>query len=314
MDYTNLNKSCPKDAYLLPCLDQLVDSTTSNEPLTFMDAYSGYNQIRMHLLDEKHTTFYTNNGVCCYKLAKPRVEETLYIYLGVSEIVVNSVLVREEGNLQQLVYYVSKVMLQVEKNYSAIEKWGFALIMAFKKLRLYFMAHTIIVWTDQPLKQVFKCHDASGRMIKWAVELGQFDLDCALRTSIKAQALADFISEATQRVLGAGCVLIPPKRGALEECVTNACEKELPPLVYNMKVEGRYKIRKDRKEMGCEATRDEAHGANGLGPIHFFLTFEWAVGLNRLSPIHFVLAYGWPIGHNGLSSSTVLTRGVTHGA
>ena len=47
VDFTDLNKACPKDSYLLPRIDTLVDSTARHQPLTFMDAFSGYNQIRM---------------------------------------------------------------------------------------------------------------------------------------------------------------------------------------------------------------------------------------------------------------------------
>ena len=43
VDFTDLNKVCPKDSYLLPCIDQLVDSTTGHQLLSFMDAFSGYN-------------------------------------------------------------------------------------------------------------------------------------------------------------------------------------------------------------------------------------------------------------------------------
>lgn len=43
-DYTNLNKACPKDSFLLPRIDQLVDATAGPELLSFMDAYSSYNQ------------------------------------------------------------------------------------------------------------------------------------------------------------------------------------------------------------------------------------------------------------------------------
>ncbi len=45
VDFTNLNKACPKDSFPLPRIDQLVDTTTGHELLSFMDAYSGYNQI-----------------------------------------------------------------------------------------------------------------------------------------------------------------------------------------------------------------------------------------------------------------------------
>ena len=47
MNFTDLNKPCPKDSILLPRIDQLVDSTAGHKLLTFMDAFSGYNQIKM---------------------------------------------------------------------------------------------------------------------------------------------------------------------------------------------------------------------------------------------------------------------------
>ncbi|RDX96689.1 Retrovirus-related Pol polyprotein from transposon 17.6, partial [Mucuna pruriens] len=67
-DYTDLNKVCPKDPYPLPNIDRLVDSVSRYEFLSFMDAYSGYNQIKMHLDDEEKTAFITNGGAFCYKV------------------------------------------------------------------------------------------------------------------------------------------------------------------------------------------------------------------------------------------------------
>ena len=56
IDFTDLNKACPKDIYPLPCIDQLVDSTTGHKLLSFMDAFSGYNQIRMDGADQEKTS------------------------------------------------------------------------------------------------------------------------------------------------------------------------------------------------------------------------------------------------------------------
>ena len=56
----DLNKAFPKDNFPLPRIDQLVDATSGHELLSFMDAYSGYNQIPMYLPDEEHTSFITN--------------------------------------------------------------------------------------------------------------------------------------------------------------------------------------------------------------------------------------------------------------
>jgi hypothetical protein len=59
VDYTSLNKACPKDEYSLPRICQIVDSTSSCELLSFLNAYSGYHQISLTVDDEEKTTFIT---------------------------------------------------------------------------------------------------------------------------------------------------------------------------------------------------------------------------------------------------------------
>ncbi|CAL2277495.1 unnamed protein product [Prunus armeniaca] len=68
VDYTNLNRACPKDSFPLPRIDQLVDATASHTLLSFMNAYSGYNQIFMHPENQAHTSFITDHGLYCYKV------------------------------------------------------------------------------------------------------------------------------------------------------------------------------------------------------------------------------------------------------
>lgn len=68
VDYTDLNASCPKDPYPLPSIDQLIDATAGHLMLSFMDAYSGYNQIKMTPEDREKTAFITHRGVYCYKV------------------------------------------------------------------------------------------------------------------------------------------------------------------------------------------------------------------------------------------------------
>ena len=58
----------PKDSFLLPQIDQVVNATIGHELLSFMDAYSGYNQIPMYKRDEEHTSFITDHGLCYYKV------------------------------------------------------------------------------------------------------------------------------------------------------------------------------------------------------------------------------------------------------
>ncbi|CAO2211468.1 unnamed protein product [Urochloa humidicola] len=66
VDYTSLNKACPKDPFPLPGIDQIVDSTSGCETLCFLDAYSGYHQITMKEFDQLATSFITPFGSYCY--------------------------------------------------------------------------------------------------------------------------------------------------------------------------------------------------------------------------------------------------------
>jgi hypothetical protein len=66
IDYTSLNKACPKDPFPLPRIDQIVDSTSGCDLLYFLDAYSGFHQIPMSRKDEENTAFITVDGLFCY--------------------------------------------------------------------------------------------------------------------------------------------------------------------------------------------------------------------------------------------------------
>ncbi|XP_074356758.1 uncharacterized protein LOC141696525 [Apium graveolens] len=87
-----------------------------------------------------------------------------------------AVLVKEEHKLQKPVHYISKVLHGAELNYSTTEKFVLALITASKKLRPYFQAHKIKVLTDQPLRNILQSPKDSGRLIKLAIELEEFDI------------------------------------------------------------------------------------------------------------------------------------------
>ena len=67
-DLTDINKSCPKDHFSLHHIDKLVDATTGHQLMSFMDAFSGYNQILMHPEDQEKTSFMTSRGIYCYKV------------------------------------------------------------------------------------------------------------------------------------------------------------------------------------------------------------------------------------------------------
>ncbi|GKU96922.1 hypothetical protein SLEP1_g10102 [Rubroshorea leprosula] len=99
-------------------------------------------------------------------LSKPMEGESLYLYMGVTKEAVSSVLLREDNKNQKPICYVSKVLQDAEQNYPLAEKAAFAL---------------------KP--------ELSGRLIGWSVELSEYDLKFQPRTTIKGQAVADFLVE-----------------------------------------------------------------------------------------------------------------------
>uniref|UniRef100_A0A2N9HMM7 Uncharacterized protein n=1 Tax=Fagus sylvatica TaxID=28930 RepID=A0A2N9HMM7_FAGSY len=368
IDFTDLNKACPKDPFPLPKIDQLVDATSGHQRMSFLDAFQGYHQIAMNPVDEEKTAFITPRGIFCYKvmpfglknagatyqrmitkmfssqmgkkievyiddmvvksvyaedhlrdlkvvfntlrghhlklnaskcafgvgsakflgfvvtqrgieanpdqisailklrppktvrevqkltgmaaalnrfisrsaekcrpffdlikkgknfhwgdqsdqaferlkeylaaaplLSTPVTEESLYIYLTVSEHAVSAAIVREDYNIQKPVYYTSKTLDGAESRYLPLEKLAFALVCSTKKLPHYFQAHTMVVLTEQPLKAVLRSADFSGRISKWGAQLGAYDINYRPRTSIKGQVLADFIAEFTPAEVG----------------------------------------------------------------------------------------------------------------
>ena len=123
--------------------------------------------------------------------------KNLYLYLAVSATAVSAALIRKEGKTQLPVYYVNQAFQGAEAKYPRIEKIAFALIVASRKLRPYFQANLILVMTNQPIKKSMNKSEVAGRMVQWAIELNQFNIEYHPRTTIKAQALASFIAKFT---------------------------------------------------------------------------------------------------------------------
>ncbi|CAL9012379.1 unnamed protein product, partial [Prunus brigantina] len=111
-------------------------------------------------------------------LSTPEPGDTLMIYLSISATAVT--------------------LQDAEARYPDIEKLAFALVVSARRLRPYFQAHTIHVLTNHPLRQVLQKPETSGRLVKWAIELGEFDIHYKPRPATKGQAVADFISEFTE--------------------------------------------------------------------------------------------------------------------
>ena len=109
----------------------------------------------------------------------------LTLYLAVSDFSTSAVLVKDKGRVQHLVYYCSRALRGAEERYPRLEKLILALVTVARKLRPYFQEKTIEVPTEYPMKQVLHKPETSGRLMKWAIELSEFDIRYKLKTTIK---------------------------------------------------------------------------------------------------------------------------------
>ena len=127
--------------------------------------------------------------------------ELLTLYLAVSDFSTSAVLIKDKDRVQHSVYYCSRALRGSEERYPKMEKLILELVTLARKLCPYFQAHTIEVPTEYPMKQVLHKPETSGRLMKWALELSEFDIRYKPKTAIKGQVLADFIIEFTSAEL-----------------------------------------------------------------------------------------------------------------
>ncbi|GKC13316.1 reverse transcriptase domain-containing protein [Tanacetum coccineum] len=128
-------------------------------------------------------------------MAAPQEKEELIIYLAAAKEAISAVLMTERDGKQIPIYFISRALRCSEINYTPMEKLVLALVSASKRLKRYFQAHTVIVITDQPIKQMLSNSEVTGRLLKWSFELEEHDIQYRPRTSVKGQILADFIVE-----------------------------------------------------------------------------------------------------------------------
>jgi hypothetical protein len=123
-------------------------------------------------------------------LTPPSLGAPLLLYVAASHSAVSAALVQEkqDGQVkrQAPVYFVSKVLSLSKKNYIELEKVLYAMLMALRKLWHYFQAYHIIVPSSQPLKDIMRNREATGRIGKWAAELNEFFIDYVHRSLIQS--------------------------------------------------------------------------------------------------------------------------------
>ncbi|PKI57287.1 hypothetical protein CRG98_022326 [Punica granatum] len=196
VDYRDLNKASPKDNFSLPHIDVLVDNTVRHSQFSFMDGFSGYNQIRMAEEDKIKTTFTTMWGTFCYRVMPFGLKNAGATYqramlrLNPAKCTFGA----RSGKL--LGFVVSERGIEVDPDkVKAIRELPQPLSVR-ERLRQYTLYHTIrLLSKADPLKYLVDSPSSMRNIAKWRCQLTEYDIEYVSCTSVKGQAIADHLAK-----------------------------------------------------------------------------------------------------------------------
>ncbi|XP_056685828.1 uncharacterized protein [Spinacia oleracea] len=127
VDYTDLNRACPKDSFPLPKIDRLVDSTAGHAMMSFMDAYSGFHQISLWPEDQEKTSFVTEQGLYCHKVMPFSLKNAPATF----QRLVNTVFAKQLG--RNIESYIDDMIVKIKQKMDHLDD----LRETFETLRTY---------------------------------------------------------------------------------------------------------------------------------------------------------------------------------
>jgi hypothetical protein len=205
MEPPNSKKGVQRLAGRLASLNRFI-SRSAERNLPFFEILKSAEVFQWGPAQQKAFEELKQNLIDLTTLTLPSSGTPLLLYVAASHSTVSVALIQKKQDdqvkRQAPVYFISEVLSLSKKNYTELEKVLYVVLMASKKLRHYFQAYHIIVPSSQPMKDIMRNREATGRIGKWDADLNEFTIDYVHRSSIQSQALADFISDWTPGAQG----------------------------------------------------------------------------------------------------------------
>ncbi|GKA82943.1 reverse transcriptase domain-containing protein [Tanacetum coccineum] len=199
-------RACPKDYYPLPNIDCKVEAVMGFKYKIFLDAYKGYHQIQMAKEDEEKTAFYTEQGTYYYTKMPFGLKNAGATYQRLVDSTFQSQIGR---NLEAYVDDMLKgpslsstrlTQNQTKENKQRVPGWTPRQKMPVsadeETDHVTSIADTTFPERDVPIKNILSRTEASGKLAKYAVEIGTYKISFIPRNAVKGQVLADFLSDA----------------------------------------------------------------------------------------------------------------------
>ena len=132
-------------------------------------------------------------------------KKPLLLYLATNLYAIGALIAYENGSgIEQLVYYISHALKDVETRYPRAKRACLAIVYASQRLRRYFLAYEMWLMTkSHAIKALLRQPILSSRISQWLLQLSQYNLKAEMPKTVKSQAIVDFASA------------IPKKRGIL---------------------------------------------------------------------------------------------------